>query len=94
MLGPVTSDNLYKKIIESIHAYIVDNDLKPEERLPSERELGELLEVSRTTVREALRVLEIIGTIQVRVGKGIFVTDLSTQSLSTTMKNILVSVIF
>jgi GntR family transcriptional repressor for pyruvate dehydrogenase complex len=89
MLGPIKSDNLYKKIIEAIHTHIVDSDIKPGDRLPSERELGELLEVSRTTVREALRVMEIIGTVQVRVGKGIFLTDLSTESLSTTIASLI-----
>jgi GntR family transcriptional repressor for pyruvate dehydrogenase complex len=89
MLGPIKSDNLYKKIIEAIHTHIVDSDIKPGDRLPSERELGESLEVSRTTVREALRVMEIIGTVQIRVGKGIFLTDLYTQSLSTTIASMI-----
>ena len=44
--------------------------------------MAEILQVSRTSVREALRVMEIMGIIQINVGKGIFVGDLSTQSMA------------
>lgn len=45
------------------------------ERLPPERELAQTLDVSRTTVREALLALEIMRFIEIRVGSGVFVLD-------------------
>ena len=45
------------------------------ERLPPERELAQMLDVSRTTVREALLALEIMRFIEIRVGSGVFVLE-------------------
>lgn len=45
------------------------------ERLPPERELAQTLDVSRTTVREALLALEIMRFIEIRVGSGVFVLE-------------------
>lgn len=48
---------------------------RPGERLPSERSLAEILEVGRSSVREAMTVLESIGILEVRPGEGTFVRD-------------------
>lgn len=45
------------------------------DKLPAEMELCELLHVGRSTVREALRVLQAMGLVEIRHGKGAFVTD-------------------
>ncbi len=47
----------------------------PGERLPPEREIAEMLDVTRTVVREALIMLEIKGLVEVRRGAGIYVLD-------------------
>ncbi|MEX0348066.1 MAG: FadR/GntR family transcriptional regulator [Paracoccaceae bacterium] len=52
------------------------------ERLPPERELAQKLDVSRTTVREALLALEIMRFIEIRVGSGVFVLDQSQRAQS------------
>ncbi|MCB5649939.1 GntR family transcriptional regulator, partial [Bifidobacterium breve] len=49
----------------------------PGERLPPEREIAEMLDVTRTVVREALIMLEIKGLVEVRRGAGIYVLDSS-----------------
>lgn len=49
------------------------------ERLPPERELAQTLDVSRTTVREALLALEIMQMIEIRVGAGVFVRDVTAR---------------
>lgn len=70
-------------IVEQIRTLIRTNQLKPGDRLPSERDLCERVGVSRVTVREALRVLESAGFIEIRVGArgGAFVTSPSSVRL-------------
>ncbi|WP_041082359.1 FadR/GntR family transcriptional regulator [Thermotoga profunda] len=55
--------------------YIVRMGLRPSDRLPSERELAQLFQVSRTTVREAIKKLEEKGVVKVEAPKGIFVAS-------------------
>lgn len=69
----VTRKNLYKEIIKELTLYIRNNNLKPGMKLPSERDLSEQLGVSRNSLREALRVLELRGILSVRAGQGIYV---------------------
>jgi DNA-binding FadR family transcriptional regulator len=61
-------------IANQIASKIRGGEFRPGTRLPSERELANLLQVSRTSVREALIALEIEGYVEVRVGTGVFVT--------------------
>jgi DNA-binding FadR family transcriptional regulator len=71
---PVSVTRLYRMIADQIAGRIRAGDFKVGERLPSERELVEQLEVSRPSIREALIALEIEGYVEVRVGTGVFVT--------------------
>jgi len=63
-------------IVDQIRLLIRDGQLKPGDRLPAERDLGEKFGVSRVTVREALRGLEANGMVTIKVGArgGAFVT--------------------
>lgn len=64
---------VYEKIVEQIRKLIEDGMLKPNDRLPSERDLAETLGCSRTSLREACRVLESEGLIVSKAGGGRFV---------------------
>ena len=64
----VSPVRLYQRIVEQIERAIAQGDLKPGERLPSERELVAQFGASRPTVREALRVLESSGVVRSRPG--------------------------
>lgn len=70
---PIKSTKVYEQVIDQIKNMIVDGTLKKGDRLPSERELVEHLEVSRTSVREAIRSLQIMGLIECRQGEGNFI---------------------
>lgn len=63
---------MYQVIGEQIRAYIVANRLSTGDRLPPERDLATLLNVSRPSVREALIALEIQGIVDIRMGSGVF----------------------
>jgi GntR family transcriptional repressor for pyruvate dehydrogenase complex len=65
---PVQTVRAYQRIVEQIEEALVRGDLTPGQRLPSERELVTQFAVSRSTVREALRVLESSGVVRSRPG--------------------------
>jgi GntR family transcriptional regulator, transcriptional repressor for pyruvate dehydrogenase complex len=74
MFKTVTRDStLTQRAREQIEDLIVRGAVRPGDRLPPERELGELLGVSRTVVREAVRLLAAQGLVDVRTGSGTFV---------------------
>ncbi|KAB3526763.1 FadR/GntR family transcriptional regulator [Alkaliphilus serpentinus] len=75
MFSPIKSTKVYELVIEQIQNMIANGDLKKGDKLPSERQLAEQLMVSRTSVREALRALQIIGLIEVRQGDGNFIME-------------------
>ena len=69
------------RTIEGIVALIASGELAANERLPSEDRLAEQMEVSRGSLREAVRVLAYLGILDVRVGDGTYVTDLNADRL-------------
>lgn len=75
MFSPVKNKKVYEEIIEQIKDMIYKGILKKGDKLPSERHMVEKLQVSRTSVREALRCLEIIGLIESRQGEGNFIKE-------------------
>ncbi len=64
-----------ESIVEQIVRQIQAGKIKPGDRLPSERQLIEMLRVSRSSVREALQGLAMMGLIESRAGQGTFVSD-------------------
>ncbi|MFS0911210.1 FadR/GntR family transcriptional regulator [Microbacterium sp. 179-I 3D2 NHS] len=62
-----------ERVADEILRFIETEALKPEDRLPSERELAELLGVSRPSVREGVKFLEARGYLAVRRGQGVFI---------------------
>jgi GntR family transcriptional regulator, transcriptional repressor for pyruvate dehydrogenase complex len=65
---PVQPVRAYQRIVEQVEDALARGDLAPGQRLPSERELVAQFAVSRSTVREALRVLESNGVVRSRPG--------------------------
>lgn len=74
MFSAVESQRLYRKVADQMRALIEKGELSAGSRLPAERELAQMLGVSRPTIREALIVLEVEGFIDIRMGSGIYVT--------------------
>jgi GntR family transcriptional regulator, transcriptional repressor for pyruvate dehydrogenase complex len=67
---PVTQRRAFEAVIFQVEEAITDGRLQPGDRLPPERELAQQLQVSRASVREALRVLEAFGIVTARRGRG------------------------
>lgn len=81
MVNSIKNTRVYEQVIEKIKFLIEKGELKSGDKLPSERNLCEQLDVSRTSIREALRVLEILGIVECKIGEGNFIKDNFEDSL-------------
>ena len=64
---------LTERVAEQINQLILEKNLKPGDKIPNEFELGKLLDVSRNTVREAIKLLVSRNIVEIRRGKGTFI---------------------
>ncbi len=93
MFEPIKNKKIHQQVSEEIQKMILSGELKLGDKLPAERKMAEMLNVSRTSIREALRSLEIIGIIESRQGEGNFISEnfdqvgLEPMSLIFTLKN-------
>lgn len=77
-----------EKVIEYVELRILAGKLKVDDRLPAERELAQMLGVSRTAVREGIRLLEVMGIVESRQGSGNYIArhfDLTLEQVLTMM---------
>ena len=79
-LQAVEPRRLYRQIADQIRTLIGSGEVAPGARLPAERDLARQLGVSRPSLREALIALEVEGLLDVRVGSGIYVSQLNGRS--------------
>lgn len=75
MFESISTQKTYQKIVEQIQNMILNGTFKSGDKLPAERELTEQLQVSRSSLREALKALEVLGLIESRHGEGSFITN-------------------
>lgn len=68
----------YERLAELIQSYIAERELQPGDRLPTEQELAQQFGVSRTIVRDAVKVLTPLGLLRTRRGSGIYVGQAAT----------------
>mgnify|MGYP006299941871 CR=1 FL=1 len=83
MFRKIKHDRMYENIVNQVIEALMRGDLKPGEKLPSENELTEIFNVSRVTVREAIRSLEQIGLVEVKQGSqgGAYLKDVDIDAL-------------
>ncbi|WP_377888192.1 FadR/GntR family transcriptional regulator [Alkalihalobacillus sp. R86527] len=72
---------VYQNILDKIKAIIYNDGLQTGDKLPSERELSERLNAGRSSVREALRSMEMLGLIETRRGEGTFISNVKNHRL-------------
>lgn len=91
LFRPVNPKRTFVDISDQIKELIYSKELKPEDRLPSERELAVHFNVGRMAVREALRILEEAGFIYVKQGAdgGIFVKELDSTGMTKSLTDLI-----
>jgi len=82
-------ERLHEQIAERLQLLMVEKSLLPGERLPSERKLAEQFGVSRTVIREVLRVLSERGLVNVKPGSGVYVKEMNSDGVSDSIKLLL-----
>ena len=88
-LGPIRKRKIYEQVARQIRDRVLKN-LNPGDKLPPERELAERLGVSRSSVRDAIRSLELVGAVEPRSGAGTVVREMSTDWIMNPVANVLV----
>lgn len=82
LFKPIRPKKLSEEIVEQIKSLVTGGQLKPGDRIPSEREMASLLGVSRPSVREAIMILETMGLLESRQGGGTYVRSLTDATLA------------
>jgi len=89
-LQPVKTTRASEEIYEQIRQLILNGDILPGEHLPSERKMMEMMQRSRPTIREAMRVLEREGYIKIQSGSsGAVVQELNVDNAVQTLENVI-----
>src|SRR5260370_8433119 len=81
MYTPIQSVKVFEQVAVQIEKRILDGELPSGDRLPTERELAEQFQVSRTAVREAMKILAQKGLVDMRPGRGTIVIDGSHEAM-------------
>ena len=80
-LEAIRRPRLYEEVAKQLQGMIGDGRLKPGDWLPPERELVRSFQVSRGSVRDAIRTLEVMGLVRSRQGEGTMVRGVSADAL-------------
>ncbi|WP_332645859.1 FadR/GntR family transcriptional regulator [Lysinibacillus sp. 54212] len=87
---PQPKQKAYQIIVDQIRENYLNGDLLPGEKLPTERELASRFNVSRTSIREALRKLEIKGIIEIKQGSGSFIKASESNTLGEELSSTII----
>ncbi|MFF5819629.1 FadR/GntR family transcriptional regulator [Lysinibacillus capsici] len=88
---PQPKKKAYQVIVDQIKEYFLNGELQPGDKLPTERELASRFNVSRTSVREALRKLEIKGFIEIKQGSGSFIKTAESHTLGEELSSTIIN---
>lgn len=73
--GPLKTGSLVRLIIGRIEEALINKELKPGDKLPPEAQMAKIMGVGKNSVREALRMLEALGVVEVRHGDGSYIVE-------------------
>src|SRR5919204_1527326 len=89
LIAPIKKTRIPEAIADRVRQLIVDRTFRPGQPLPSERVLARRFAVSRGSVRDALRTLEVLGLLEMRHGQGTFPRELSVDRLVTPLASVI-----
>ena len=76
---------LSRQIADRIQQMVMDGELLPGDRLPSERQLADQLQVSRNMIREAAALLEERGIVNIQTGSGVYIAEVNPNAVNRTL---------
>ncbi len=85
----ISKSSLAEKIILQMITMIKNRELQPGEKLPAERDLAQTLNVSRPSLREALRALSILGVVEIQQGNGAYIAEIGDDEVAQTIDLVL-----
>lgn len=88
---PIRTKKIYEVIIEQIKTLILEGKLRPGDRLMSEREMAEKMQVGRSAVREAFRALEAMRIVEIKPGEGTYIREANTDYIIESLALVLQS---
>jgi GntR family transcriptional regulator, transcriptional repressor for pyruvate dehydrogenase complex len=91
MFKPVKSTTIFEAILDQIRNLLVTKQLTVGQKMPSEIELAESLSISRSSLREALGILRMLGMIEAKTGEGTVIRQASPENLKKVMSLVAVS---
>jgi GntR family transcriptional repressor for pyruvate dehydrogenase complex len=88
---PIKQSPVSKRVSEQIKTLIMEGNLKPGDRLPSERDLAKRIQVGRLSLREGLRILESMGIVETKYGvnSGTYVSRIGIENLAEKFSDVL-----
>jgi GntR family transcriptional repressor for pyruvate dehydrogenase complex len=90
VIATTTGSPLLSRVVaERLEDYVLRRGYRPGDKLPSERELGGLFGVSRTVMREAVKLLNQKGLVQSSVGRGLYVAEPNGGTLASSIDTLL-----
>ncbi|MCW5653807.1 FadR/GntR family transcriptional regulator [Hydrogenophaga sp.] len=89
-IQPISPQRIYQEVASQLRRNISEGKLRPGDKLPPERDLAQMFGVSRNTMREALRALELSGLIELKLGSagGAFVLPGSSNAVVNGMRDL------
>lgn len=84
----IRKNRVHEEVAKQLERMIL-NKLQPGDKLPAERELAEMLGVSRSSIRDAMRRLQLIGLVEPRQGAGTVVREISSETLVSPLANVI-----
>lgn len=84
----IRKNRVHEEVAKQIEALILQK-MHPGDKLPAERELAEMLGVSRSSIRDAIRRLELMGLVEPRQGAGTVVREISPDALVNPLANVI-----
>jgi GntR family transcriptional regulator, transcriptional repressor for pyruvate dehydrogenase complex len=84
----IRKNRVHEEVARQLEQLILKK-LRPGDKLPAERELASQLGVSRSSIRDAIRKLELMGLVEPRQGAGTVVREVSTESLAAPLANVI-----